>query len=163
MSDHHYGIGEEVNINDDDDVNNVQLPAGVVSHKGWGGEELELYHQMQNRSASGEGKAKASFVDLDQFRNTDVNKGYQAKHVIRQQTAGDGGDSGGRVQDVAMRTLPSSRERSGTTTTTATTTARGASEKSGRKQAETADEKVDRYLKSAPMREFRRQLEEMQK
>ena len=27
-------------------------------------------------------------VDLDQFRNTEVGRGYRAKHVVRQRTAG---------------------------------------------------------------------------
>lgn len=53
------------------------------SRKGWQGEDLELEHA---RESSGKSK-QAAAVDISQFQNTEVGKGYQAKHVVRQQHA----------------------------------------------------------------------------
>jgi hypothetical protein len=70
--------------------------------KGWDGEELELEHQkermmmiqMNQSTERGRGEGGAIHgtnysvaVDLNQFRNTEVGTGFQAKHVIRQPTA----------------------------------------------------------------------------
>ena len=43
-------------------------------------------HQREalQQSESGNNKADHAAVDLSQFRNEEVGKGYQAKHVIRQ-------------------------------------------------------------------------------
>ena len=50
---------------------------------GWG-EAMELAHQRSNDA----GASSVVAVDLNQFRNTEVGTGYQAKHVVRQKTAG---------------------------------------------------------------------------
>ncbi len=85
----------------DDDYNN--LPAShparrneygskhktANKHRGGWGEDMELAHQ---KSSSNGGTSKTSqvvAVDLNQFRNTEVGSGYQARHVVRQKTAGD--------------------------------------------------------------------------
>lgn len=49
---------------------------------GWG-EAMELAHQRTNDASA----TSVVAVDLDQFRNTEVGTGYQAKHVVRQKTA----------------------------------------------------------------------------
>ncbi len=49
---------------------------------GWG-EAMELAHQRSNDA----GASSVAAVDLNQFRNTEVGTGYQAKHVVRQKTA----------------------------------------------------------------------------
>lgn len=49
---------------------------------GWG-EAMELAHQKANDASA----SSVVAVDLDQFRNTEVGTGYQAKHVVRQKTA----------------------------------------------------------------------------
>ena len=41
-------------------------------------------HQRESLQNSGNNKAAHAAVDLSQFRNEEVGKGYQAKHVIRQ-------------------------------------------------------------------------------
>lgn len=51
------------------------------SHKGWGGNDLEMEHQ---RESFREQKNGAAAVDITQFQNTEVGSGYQAKHVVRQ-------------------------------------------------------------------------------
>ena len=54
-------------------------------NKGWGGEELEMQHQRD--AFAKEKHNKVTAVNLEQFQNNEVGKGYQAKHVIRQQSA----------------------------------------------------------------------------
>ena len=39
---------------------------------------------MQQQSGSTSAKSTHAAVDLQQFRNDEVGKGYQAKHVVRQ-------------------------------------------------------------------------------
>jgi hypothetical protein len=73
--------------------------------KGWEGEELELEHERERmmkklnqsteegtKGGTGTGGNTTSTnafvaVDLNQFRNTEVGTGFQAKHVVRQRTA----------------------------------------------------------------------------
>ncbi|GKY97536.1 hypothetical protein MPSEU_000711800 [Mayamaea pseudoterrestris] len=53
--------------------------------RGWQGEHLELEHAAAARQDdAGDQKDSVVAVDLNQFRNTVVGQGYQAKHVIRQ-------------------------------------------------------------------------------
>ena len=67
------------------------------ANRGWQGGDLELEHQ---RESFLEHKEKVSAaVDIGQFQNHEVGKGYQAKHVVRQRHASD--------PDVATATAPS--------------------------------------------------------
>lgn len=60
------------------------IPSGVLrSRGGWDGDNLEIDHQRE-RLRSGVNENEPATVDLSQFRNVEVGKGYQAKHVIRQ-------------------------------------------------------------------------------
>ena len=66
---------------------------GRGSGGGWG-EAMELAHQQEHSQKTSDSKGRSSSssavaVDLNQFRNTEVGKGYQAKHVVRQKTAAD--------------------------------------------------------------------------
>jgi hypothetical protein len=73
---------------EDQEHDEPHLPRGVISHrKRWQGEELEIKHQ-QETSQSETHKDSAAAVDITQFQNHVVGQGYQAKHVIRQPTAG---------------------------------------------------------------------------
>mmetsp|Transcript_11974 Transcript_11974/g.21591 ORF Transcript_11974/g.21591 Transcript_11974/m.21591 type:complete len:193 (+) Transcript_11974:22-600(+) len=73
------------------------LPSGVLrSRGGWeDAYNIEMEHQREKLRAAGDehdntSRAKASShaaVDLAQFRNEEVGKGYQAKHVVRQREA----------------------------------------------------------------------------
>jgi len=59
------------------------LPAGIVNAgKGWAGEELEIKHQREQLRKAPE--ANFAAVDISQFQNFEVGKGYQAQHVVRQ-------------------------------------------------------------------------------
>lgn len=78
-------------LEDIPDADNAQHPMPRAK-KGWAGEEMEMNHQrdylkQQTKSISG-GAAAPTFaaVDLNQFRNTEVGHGYQAKGVVRQKS-----------------------------------------------------------------------------
>lgn len=66
-----------------------RLPPSVLNseRRGWAGRDLELEHQRQSLADNGEKKSQIAAVDLSQFRNEEVGKGYQAKHVVRQREA----------------------------------------------------------------------------
>ena len=103
------------------------LPSGVLrTSTGWAGEELELRHGMEERSKEG-----FAAVDLEQFRNREVGKGYQARGVVRQQTLG---------RDVIVRDMTSGQIV---------------------QQKESKRQKRERYLQCAAIREFRKELEEI--
>lgn len=72
-------------------------------------------------------------IDLKQFRNTKVGEGYQAKHVFRQRT---GMESRTKIVDMSGETSKV--------------------EKKLRKE-----NKMRKYLESAGVREFRRQLDKI--
>jgi hypothetical protein len=67
-----------------------RLPPNVLNsqRRGWEGESLEIEHQRESYGA-GDKKSQTVAVDLSQFRNEEVGKGYQAKHVVRQREAND--------------------------------------------------------------------------
>jgi hypothetical protein len=73
---------------DDNDNDDYRLPSATRKRSGWAGEEMELEHHRQRQGATGTGASNndcaAVAVDLNQFRNTVVGSGYQAKGVIRQ-------------------------------------------------------------------------------
>lgn len=101
--------------------------------RGWG-ESMELAHQRDNK----QNKHKTSSVvavDLGQFRNTEVGKGYQAKHVVRQKMA--------------------------TTTKTKTRTVNDNFDVQKRKQSETKTKSIDtkELLNNDGLRAFRREIE----
>mmetsp|Transcript_8185 Transcript_8185/g.17670 ORF Transcript_8185/g.17670 Transcript_8185/m.17670 type:complete len:150 (+) Transcript_8185:82-531(+) len=65
-------------------------------NRGWG-QSMELAHQQEvgqrrikrklNCDSDNDNDDDVVAVDLNQFRNTEVGKGYQAKHVVRQRSA----------------------------------------------------------------------------
>jgi formylglycine-generating enzyme required for sulfatase activity len=65
-----------------------RLPPNVLNsqRRGWAGENLEIEHQRESLGDGGK-KSQTAAVDLSQFRNEEVGKGYQAKHVVRQREA----------------------------------------------------------------------------
>jgi len=80
-------------MDDDDNLDNLPVPRGLIPQRrrGWQGEELEMDHQrelLQQQLLQHHGETttddKAVVVDIRQFQNQAVGEGYQAKHVIRQ-------------------------------------------------------------------------------
>jgi len=101
---------------------------------GWGsrGDEMESEHKRNHNVQRG-----PTAVDLEQFRNHAIGKGYQAKHVVRQKEM--------TTQHVVVHDMTDQNQD----TTTRTTTPH--------------DEKLAKYLQSSAMRDFRRQLEDLLK
>jgi hypothetical protein len=118
----------------------AEPPRGVTKRRrgGWQGEEMEMTHQ---RDAFREDKSKAhAAVDISQFQNHEVGKGYQAKHVVRQRSGKE--SSSGKMQDMT-------------------------GEASGKKTKELpavstiSVEERDSFIRSSPLREFRREIEKI--
>ena len=65
------------------DDNSSTGPSKPRKRRGWEGEHLEL----ERKDPTTDTASHHAAVDLEQFRNTQVGKGYQAKHVIRQRLA----------------------------------------------------------------------------
>jgi hypothetical protein len=121
----------------------MQIPHGVLRSKGgWEGDELELQHQRQKGP-----KDVPAAVDLNQFRNTEVGKGYQAKHVVRQATGKDGSI---RITDMRKHDERRDRKRR-----------RSEEERSSNHNEISLKSKLQRYLECRAMREFRKEIEKM--
>lgn len=76
-----------MNSGDDSSDNDIgNIPKGVLKRGGWTDtNNLELEHKREKiREGEGDKKQSAVAVDLNQFRNEEVGKGYQAKGVVRQ-------------------------------------------------------------------------------
>lgn len=130
-------------MSDDDDEEQDRMPEGVLRRrKGWGGEEMELSHVREKMRDSGSTDDVVA-VDLNQFRNTVVGEGYQAKHVVRQKS----GVAQQQSKVVDMSSTTSKSTRGG-----------GKKRKHSKKE-----ERLAKYLRCAGVREFRRQLEELLK
>jgi hypothetical protein len=109
---------------DDDDDDHRFLSR----NKGWQGSNMELAHQMESHGKASQHAA----VDIRQFQNTQVGKGYQAKHVVRQRQVDDQ-DTKLVVQDM---TLP-------TTTAATTSSSHGAGSSKEKKRRANQDQDQD--------------------
>lgn len=67
-----------------EDEHDVRALGGRRHRGGWQGDHLELQHSMDMRRSDTQHDDTVVAVDLSQFRNTEVGRGYQAKHVVRQ-------------------------------------------------------------------------------
>jgi hypothetical protein len=127
----------------DNDSDDLGIPRrGVVpayGHRGWQGEELELAHATKPAAAK-DGAA----VDFSQFRNEEVGKGYQAKFVVRQPSAGEA--SKVTVHDLSTKTDKKLSKKA------------SKKERKDKPSAKKAN-RVDKYLGSKALREFRKELE----
>jgi hypothetical protein len=100
--------------------------------RGWAGEEMELHRPSEGIAS------ELVAVDLEQFRNTQVGVGYQAKHVIRQPTAAPIS-----IQETKAK-LPTAKETV---------------ESQAKKRR--SDEREQRYLQCDALRRFRKELEKL--
>lgn len=86
------------NYSSDNDLVENDLPVGVLrSRGGWEDSNcIEMEHRREQLlqlagadGASGKGLSSKNHaaVDLSQFRNEEVGKGYKSKHVVRQRDA----------------------------------------------------------------------------
>lgn len=150
----------------DDDSTGPALPAGVLrSRGGWADSyNLEMMHQqerLRDEHAAPQGPSHAA-VDLSQFRNEEVGKGYQAKHVVRQReatsstTTGVVDMSGGKFSKKDGGESPSKKRRRGDAKT-------DGDAKTKDKKKQHMDERLDSYLKCKGMREFMKDIDKILK
>jgi hypothetical protein len=118
------------------------LPKGVLKTKGW---RLDL--EMCTKSRPTVSSAPTA-VDLRQFQNFEVGKGYQAQHVVRQPQA-----AAGRVDfiDMSRQHQPLEKE--------APHKSRHSANYKESKDWKTR--RLQRYLQSSVFRRFRRELEKI--
>jgi hypothetical protein len=126
--------------NDDSDDGGPEPPRGVTKRRrGWEGEEMEMVHQTE---AFREDKGKASAaVDISQFQNHEVGKGYQAKHVVRQKT--------GEAPSVKIKDMSGGNNGA------------DSKAKAPKRSANEIREIRASYMKSAGLREFRKEIEKI--
>lgn len=147
--------------NDDDrsdDGSDNALPSrGVIptGNRGWQGEHMELAHATRT-SAERQSQESSAAVDLSQFRNEEVGKGYQARFVVRQRHAQDEGSAPPAVKDMTQkketkesRKKKSKRKRS---------RSKEDDDDDREKESDSASH-LDKYLKSEALRRFRKELE----
>jgi hypothetical protein len=100
---------------------------------------MEMVHQ---REAFREDKGKASAaVDISQFQNHEVGKGYQAKHVVRQKT--------GEAPSVKIKVMPGGNNGA------------DSKAKAPKHSVNEISEIRASYMKSAGLREFRKEIEKI--
>ena len=130
-------------MNDGDDSSvEREIPKGVLRGRGrWQGDELEI---ERDRTTSIDPKVSAA-VDLNQFRNEEVGKGYQAKHVIRQPAAAVGSKI--PIEDL---TAPSAKKAK---------VQKDASFKESKHDNES--NLINKYLACEAFRKFRKEIENM--
>jgi hypothetical protein len=147
---------------DDNDTDDEDLPLshparrirrradkGVSGIGAWQGEEMELDHQRETEQRDRDTETTTvTAVDLNQFRNTEVGKGYQAKHVVRQNTATTN-DTAAQIIDAETMIPASTKKRRSAAMTTrdnTTTTVAVVTEK-------------EELLRNDGLRLFRREIE----
>ena len=174
---------------DTDDIRH--LPRGVIPRNnkrrgGWeGGEAMELQRDDAPDRAT---TTQHAAVDLRQFRNEEVGKGYQAKHVVRQRTAAAAAagitttTTATSVADGAFKDMtkkkeegkPASRSGSNDSTTRKSKNKRKKEKRSsGRDSKKTkssagassssSSRRLQRYLQCEGLRKFRKELESIAK
>ena len=148
---------------DDETGQKNDLPAGVLrSRGGWAdANNIEVEHQRErlraadtelehDQAARGDVSKNHAAVDLSQFRNEEVGRGYKAKHVVRQREAALG------VLDMSGGTFSAKDVRSSSAT-----------KKRGRDDLgrdETAvGKRSDAYLKCKGMRDFIKEIDKILK
>mmetsp|Transcript_52637 Transcript_52637/g.58860 ORF Transcript_52637/g.58860 Transcript_52637/m.58860 type:complete len:192 (-) Transcript_52637:63-638(-) len=132
----------------------------------WQGREMEIVHQREterrDRKNNNKSTSTVAAVDLNQFRNTEVGKGYQAKHVVRQATTVNN-RTNNTAQIMHAETIKT------TTATTKRSRIRGNDdddEKRRRKEYNNADDTTklvfpekEELLRNYGLRAFRREIE----
>lgn len=94
-------------------------------------------------------------VDLNQFRNTQVGKGYQAKHVIRQRLRIE--DSAVSVRDLTKKTLDLNKRKSKKKPNEAPSSS--FDDHTKRNEKTSTATRLQNYLQCEGLRKFRRELE----
>mmetsp|Transcript_35430 Transcript_35430/g.75640 ORF Transcript_35430/g.75640 Transcript_35430/m.75640 type:complete len:182 (-) Transcript_35430:1943-2488(-) len=169
-----------------DDDTGPALPLGVLrSRGGWeDANNIEMEHQREKLRAAAYvderndgSRAKApshAAVDLAQFRNEEVGKGYQARHVVRQREASSSSATG--VVDMSGGKFSRGKERGAKAAESSSVAWKrqcdddGADSASGRSKKDdrmrppcTEDMRLESYLKCKGMRDFMKDIDQILK
>lgn len=135
---------------DDERKESNPLPMHMVGHsrknKGWGGQEMEMDHRLQQLRSSKDGDTVTA-VDLKQFRNEEVGKGYQARGVVRQKT-GNGTSQTMEIVDMTKKDKKGSGKSA-------------KKEKRKRDKKEAEEDGSNKYLRCDSIRVFRKEIEKI--
>lgn len=157
--------------------NGPDLPAGVLrSRGGWDDTfNLEMEHQRERlradedeRDNAGRGEKPSSThaaVDLNQFRNEEVGKGYQAKHVVRQREATASASAAG-VVDMSGGKFSSSKKERGAESAASKKRSlddKGATDDGGGGEKKAGDFRLESYLQCKGMRDFMKDIDKILK
>lgn len=110
---------------------------------GWAGEEMEMQHSRETWKKP---SAESVAVDLEQFRNHQVGKGYQAKFVVRQKT--------GHEEEAAS----SKRKSSDEPPSSASKRTQRNDESRSKKKAKSHSDPLLKYLQCEGLRKFRKEI-----
>ena len=164
---------------DDDSSGNDSgpaMPSGVLrSRGGWDDVlNIEMEHQREklrsgadeSDQAASRGKAPShAAVDLAQFRNEEVGKGYQAKHVIRQKEVSSTTTKKTGVVDMTGGKFSGKKERGSESSATRKRSRDDGGEKGNddKKRPPTGDAPLESYLKCKGMRDFMMEIDKILK
>ena len=144
------------------------LPAGVLRSSTAWGDDLEMKHKrerIRQGQDAGDGADQHAAVDINQFRNVEVGRGYQARHVVRQKTGNEDVGGGMKVRDMTGGASVKERTTSDRTDNKPTKETDKSSKRSKKHKEKTdATDKrnmADQYLKCKGVREFRLELEKI--
>ena len=129
---------------------------GVIpsrKNRGWDGEQMELAHARASESKKGTTTA----VDLSQFRNEEVGKGYQAKFVVRQRNTDDD-EAPVAVKDMTKSKKSDKKKSSRKEKKRKRYRDEDDDDKKSNKGS-TESSRLEKYLKSEGMRNFRKEIE----
>jgi hypothetical protein len=127
------------------DEDSAPPPSCAQYHRrrgGWQGDDLELERKEPTDVAP------HTAVDLSQFRNTEVGKGYQAKHVIRQRSATAAKEATMTVRDMTKVDTTAKKSKE----------AKVKKRKSSRDDKKRPQQQLQRYLQCRGLRTFRKEL-----
>lgn len=150
---------------DDERKESNPLPMHMVGHsrktKGWGGQEMEMDHRLQQIRSSKEVGETVTAVDLKQFRNEEVGKGYQARGVVRQKM-GNGAGQTMKIVDMTKKGEKESGKSSISSSGKHEKKEKSARrEKRKRDKKESKDDESNKYLRCDGIRVFRREVEKI--
>ena len=136
-----------------------RLPPNVLTtqRRGWAGESLEIEHQRQSLLSEEKNSQSATAVDLSQFRNEEVGRGYQAKHVVRQRETAVSSSVG--MVDMSGGAFERSEKKSKSEKKKETKRKRDRDSDKGTKKKK--DSKLDSYLQSRGLETFLGEIESL--
>ena len=141
--------------NSSDDDRSASKFSVSKRNRGWQGEQLELQHARITTADADKDSVVA--VDLNQFRNTVVGQGYQAKHVIRQRgifLTASSGPAASKPNDEPLPVDHASKKRKSSHVD-------GQNSNIARK--DTPKSRTEMYFGCAGLRKFRKELAKIEK